>query len=123
MLIISAAAIEALKMEYGETDMVSCYAKAQGMNVPTQEAVLLLNNQKVIILFISKLTNKLIQKMMFNRVELSNSTLKSGLFLDERWTFTGRGQKWSFRIPAKILPLGNGQRVFLDSLVDKDFAS
>lgn len=123
LIVIRSSIIQKFKNDYGSANMICCYAKAQGMSAFTQEAILLLNDQRVIILFISKITNKLIQKVEFSKTEILKSVLKKGILFDAVWTFSGRKQKWKFRIMYKILPLGNMQKEFLDYLFNSDFIS
>ncbi|MGG5372751.1 hypothetical protein [Enterococcus sp. AZ196] len=116
MLIVRSALLNNFKRIYGETDMVCCYARAQGFSAISQDAILLMNNEKIVILFISYFTNRLIQKVEFSKDDLIESQLKSGTLLADIWRFTAKGQKWFFRIQRKIIPLGNRQIEFLNFL-------
>ncbi|WYJ90109.1 hypothetical protein A5888_001837 [Enterococcus sp. 9E7_DIV0242] len=93
--------------------MHTCFATAQGMSAITGQAILLINHEKLIILFVSRITEQVVQKVEFNIEELSDSTINYGLLISNSWKFKGRGQKWSFRIQP-ILTLKNAQQDFLD---------
>ena len=116
MLIIRPALLDNFQKEYGETGMVRCYAKAQGSSAITQDVILLMNDEKLVFLFISYITNRLIRKIDFSSKEILNSRVKSGVLLDDIWQFSAGGQKWFFRIQRKIIPLGNRQSEFLTYL-------
>ena len=121
MLLIRLHTLEALFQEHGKPDMHYCFAQARGMSAPTNQALLMVNEQQVLLLFISKLQNKVVQKLVFDKNELSDSHLTAGMLLDDCWTFNGRNQRWSFRIPRRILTLGTLQKGFLDYLRDSPF--
>lgn len=113
MILITDEVIIEMKNVYGEEDMFACFADAQGISAISAQAILLINKEKLIILFINKITNNLVQKIEFQIEEISESNIKKGMFYTNIWNFKGRGQKWKFRI-QKILTLGNRQKEFLD---------
>lgn len=67
MFLIRKETIEHLKNNYGESSMLSGYAIVQGMSSNTNEAMLLLSENKLIILFISNFSSNLVQKVEFDK--------------------------------------------------------
>lgn len=120
-MIVRIELLNKFKNYYGETDMLCCYAQSQGVSAITQNVVLLVNREKVVILFVSFFRNHLVHKIEFTKNELSDRKIKFGRLLDDIWQFTARGQKWSFRIQRKIFTLGNRQSEFLDYLKENQF--
>ncbi|WP_265459394.1 hypothetical protein [Enterococcus sp. HY326] len=115
MIILRESVIHELKNLHGQANMLPCYAEARGLSVITEQAVLLLSSEKLTILFISKISNQLIQKVEFNFSEITNSTLKESLFAAATWQFNARGQRWKFRIPT-VLPLRKMRHNFIEGL-------
>lgn len=115
MIILSSNAITSLKNNYGDFDMLPCYSIPQGLSAVTNQAILLMNHEKIIILYISKVTDKVVQKIEFSLNEISNSTLKQNFFQGYIWKFYSHGQNWRFKIPY-VIPLRQIQNTFIEQL-------
>jgi len=96
--------------------MQICYAKAQSLSATTNQAILLMNEEKIIILFLNFLVTKVVHKVEFATSDLLDSKLRFEQGLSVSWSFNVQGQRWRFQIMKQILPLGTMQGDFLDFL-------
>lgn len=115
MLIINDEQIIYFKNTYGKADMIPCYSEAFGILAPSNQAILLINPTTITVVYINKVSNRLVQKIEFDRSEIANSSLKTNLFAGKKWSFSARNQIWKFRIPF-VLPLKATQKCFIDNL-------
>ncbi|MGL9746436.1 hypothetical protein [Enterococcus sp. DIV0170] len=97
--------------------MLPCYTIAQGISASSNQAVLLVNKNKLIVLYIHKLSDKVVQKNELNLAEISRSTLRNSLPFSKVWRFYYKEQKWIFRIPY-IHPLRIIKTDFVDFLYE-----
>lgn len=104
-----------------EPETVCCFSIATGMSAISQQAILLLNDRKVTILFINKLTSTIVKKVEFVNCEISNSSLKRWFLFEERWNFTAGQKNWAFKIQLQILPIRPMQKEFLRCLRESSY--
>ncbi|UQZ36682.1 hypothetical protein C2I18_26000 [Paenibacillus sp. PK3_47] len=116
MIFITKKNIHKLIEPYRESDMLVCYSTPQSFSAYSSRAILLINNRKVIILFLNLFSTKVIQKVEFEAAELEEQNYNPGYASSAIWSFKIKGEKWKFRIIKKILTLGSMQREFLDFL-------
>lgn len=114
-MFITIKTMDGLKSMYGESDMLVCYSIAQGISATTDQAILLINEKKLLILYINKLTNNIVQKNEFLFSEFSKSSLKNCFFFSTVWKFNCCGQSLTFKIPF-IYPLRTIRRDFIKCL-------
>jgi hypothetical protein len=93
-----------------------CYSTPQSLSAYTSRAILLLNNDRIIILFLNLFSSKVVQKVEFEVTDLQEQKYHSGFLSSAVWSFNIKGQHWRFRIIKKILPLGSMQGDFLNFL-------
>lgn len=113
MFFITQKTINGLAAKYKEPDMLTCYAVSQALASVTSRAILLINNSKVIILFLNALSSKVVQKVEFDIADIQNQKFKSGLLFSAIWSFDAGGKHWRFSIIKKMLTLGSMQGDFL----------
>ncbi|WP_227871876.1 hypothetical protein [Paenibacillus bovis] len=101
---------------YLQPDMRICYAKSQSLASVTNQAVLLLNQDKFVIIFLTLFTSKVAAVFEFATTDLLNQKYRSGPSLASVWSFDAGGQHWRFLITKVILPLGSMQGDFLEFL-------
>ncbi|AIQ68476.1 hypothetical protein PGRAT_13265 [Paenibacillus graminis] len=116
MIFINKKTIDKLTESHKESDMLSCYSTPQSLSACTSRAIILLNNDRIILLFLNLFSSKVVQKVEFEVAELQEQKYHSGYLSSAIWSFNVRGQHWKFRIIKKILPLGSMQRDFLNFL-------
>ncbi|KAF6614886.1 MULTISPECIES: hypothetical protein [Paenibacillus] len=116
MLFITKKLIDKLAEPYRESDMLICYSTPQSFSAYTSRAILLLNNDRIIMLFLNLFSTKVVQKVEFEVADLQEQKYYSGLLSSVIWSFNINGQHWRFSIMRKILPLGSMQRDFLNFL-------
>lgn len=115
MIFITKKTIAQLTEPYRESDMVVCYSTPQSFSAYSSRAILLMNNDRVIILFLNLFSSKVVQKVEFESADLQEQKYNPGLS-SAIWSFKIKGQNWKFRIIKKILTLGSMQGDFLDFL-------
>ena len=81
MIILKQKIIHRFAERYGSPDMITCYSDTRGFSAISPQAILLINQHHLIVLYIGLLSNKLVQRVDFQLTEISNSKLKSGFFL------------------------------------------
>lgn len=116
MFFITHKTINGLAAQHKEPDMLTCYAVSQALSSVTSRAILLINNSKVIILFLNALSTKVVQKVEFDVADLQNQKFKSGLLFSAIWSFDVGGKHWRFSIIKKMLTLGSMQGDFVGFL-------
>lgn len=116
MLFITKKSIDRLAASYKEPDMFTCYANSQSFSSTTSRAILLINYNKLTILFLNLFSTKVVHKVEFDVADLQKHKYKSGDPLASVWSFTTEGKSWRFRIVKKILTLGSMQGDFLKFL-------
>ncbi|WP_288624007.1 hypothetical protein [uncultured Streptococcus sp.] len=97
-------------------EMFFCYAESQSISGTTSKVILLIDDKKLIILFLNFFLTKIIDKVCYDREKIENQKIKNGLFLDVIWSFSVGNSKWRFRILRKILLLKNTQGQFIDKI-------
>lgn len=113
MFFITQKTINSLAAQHKEPDMLTCYADSQALSSVTSRAILLINNSKVIILFLNALSSKVVQKVEFDVADIRNQKFKSGVLFSAIWSFDVGGKHWRFSIIKKMLTLGSMQGDFL----------
>ncbi|MTD41456.1 hypothetical protein GIX45_23115 [Erwinia sp. CPCC 100877] len=116
-MLITKKLIHRLSEPYIKGQMYACYAESQSLDSISSKAVLLMDDQTLIILFLNFFQTKVIHPIEYNREELANYQLKEGFNgLDVVWYFTIKDKSWRFRIMKKIITLGKMQREFIEEL-------
>lgn len=115
MIILKQKIIHRFAERYGSPDMITCYSDTRGFSAISPQAILLINQHHLIVLYIGLLSNKLVQRVDFQLTEISNSKLKSGFFFSTIWQFNAKNQKWKFVIPY-VIPLKDNQKQFIEYL-------
>lgn len=116
MLFIHKKLINKLTAPYAEQDMLTCYATAESLSAYTSRAILLVDHNKLVMLFLNFFSSKVVHTIEFEISELQSHRYKNGSFLSVVWSFQSRGQTWRFRMVRKMLTLGTMQGDFLDFL-------
>lgn len=106
-----------------EPGTVCCFSIATGMSAISQQAILLLNDRKITILFINKFTNNIVKKVEFVDCDISNSSLKQWFLFEERWNFTAGKKNWTFKIQRPILSIRPMQKEFIRYLRESSYIS
>lgn len=119
MLFIHKKLIDSLAKTYREPDMLVCYCTPQGFSAITNRAVLLINEHKIIVLFLNLFSTKVVQKMEYKVTDIQDQKYQSGDPFSSLWSFNSMGQRWKFRIPKLIITLGSMQSEFLHFLRQK----
>jgi hypothetical protein len=119
MFFITQKTINGLATQHKEPDMLTCYAVSQSLSSVTSRAILLINNSKVVILFLNVFSSKVVKKVEFNLTKLQQQKLKSGVLFSAIWSFDVNGAHWRFSIIKKMLTLGSMQGDFLRFLRQK----
>lgn len=116
-MIITKKMMYRLSQPYIEQEMSACYAESQSLASTSSKVILLLNDTKLIILFLNFTSSKVIHKIDYNREELVNKKIKNGAsFLDVVWSFSVENTAWRFRIMKKIVTLDKMQMNFINKL-------
>lgn len=115
-MIITKKMMYRLSKPYIEQEMSACYAESQSLASTSSKVILLLNDTKLIILFLNFTSSKVIHKIDYNREELVNKKIKNGAFLDIVWSFSVENTAWRFRIMKKIVTLDKMQMNFINKL-------
>ncbi|MFG3613775.1 hypothetical protein [Rummeliibacillus stabekisii] len=113
MLFITKKSLESLAESHREPDMLLCYATPQGFSAITNRAILLINDNHMIVLFLNLFSTKIVHKLIFELAEIQDQKYATKDPLTVLWSFNLKRQAWKFRIPTKILTLGSMQREFL----------
>lgn len=114
MLFITKKSTNRIIEAHIEPGMFVCYATPQGFSAVTSRAILLINDNKLIVLFLNLFSTKVVQKIEFRLTDLQEHTYNSSIDpLTAVWSFNYQGQRWKFRILKKILTLGSMQGEFL----------
>lgn len=116
MLFITRKSIDRLTEPYREPDMLACYAISQTISSTTSKAILLINRNRLRILFLNIFSSKVVEMVDFALDNLINQKLKSGMGLSAIWSFQLNGTHWRFSIIKKMLTLGSMQGDFLSFL-------
>ncbi len=116
MLFITKKLIDKLAEPHRESDMLICYSTPQSFSAYTSRAILLLNNDRIIILFLNLFSTKVVQKVEYEVADLQEQKYHSGHLSSAIWSFKIKGKHSRFRIIKKILTLGSMQRDFLNFL-------
>ncbi|WP_046228051.1 hypothetical protein [Paenibacillus dauci] len=116
MLFINKKLVNTPAEPYWQPDMVICYAKSQSLASVTNQAVLLLNTNKLVIIFLTLFTSKTAAVFEFATADVLNQKYNPSLGLSSTWSFDAGGQHWRFLINKVILPLGSMQADFLEFL-------
>lgn len=119
MLFITKKSLESLAESHREPDMLLCYATPQGFSAITNRAILLINDNQMIVLFLNLFSTKIVHKLVFEVTEIRDQKYSTKDPLTDLWSFKLKGQAWKFRIPIKILTLGSMQREFLSFVAQK----
>lgn len=114
MLFIHKKLINKLTTPYIEPNMQVCYAQSQSFASYSSKTILLLNHDKLMILFLNFFSSKVVHTLEIPITDLQEQKYDRGNLLDALWSFHSNGQRWRFRIIKKILPLGTMQQDFLD---------
>lgn len=117
MLFITKKTTAKLTEAHIDPGMCACYATPQGFSAVTSRAILLINDNKLIILFLNMFSTKVVRKVELRIADLQEQTYNSSIDpLTAVWSFNHQGQRWKFRILKKILTLGSMQGEFLSFL-------
>lgn len=116
MFLINKKLINKLAAPYQEPTMQVCYATPQHFSAYSSKAVLLLNEEKLIVLFLNFFSSKVIHKVELSMADMQEHRYNKGLSLASTWSFQSNGQTWRFQMLKKIIPLGKMQQKFLDFL-------
>lgn len=116
MIFITKKTIEELSETHKEPNMFTCYSTPQSFSATTSRAILLINSNRFVILFLNLFSSKVVHKIEFEIADLQKQKFRAGNMLSAIWSFNAKGQSWNFRIPQKILTLGSMQSDFLNYL-------
>ncbi|WP_342572014.1 hypothetical protein MKY85_05385 [Paenibacillus sp. FSL R5-0749] len=116
MLLITRKSIYRLVQPYREPDMLACYAISQTISSPTSKAILLINRDRLKVLFLNVFSSKVVEIIDFALDDLKNQKLKSGMGLSAMWSFQLNGTHWRFSMIKKMLTLGSMQGDLLSFL-------
>ncbi|MBP1310378.1 hypothetical protein JOD82_003475 [Paenibacillus sp. 1182] len=116
MIFINKKTINKLTESHREPNMLICYSTPQSLSAWSSRAILLLNNDEIIILFLNLFSTKVVQKVEFEVADLQEQKYHSIYLSSAIWSFNSKGQHWRFKIIKKIIPLGSMQRDFLNFL-------
>ncbi len=116
MLFITRKSIDRLTEPYREPDMLACYAISQTISSPTSKAILLINRERLRVLFLNVFSSKVVETVDFALDDLQHQKLKSGMRLSTIWSFQLNGTQWRFSMIKKMLTLGSMQGDFLSFL-------
>ncbi|GAA0234253.1 hypothetical protein [Metaclostridioides mangenotii] len=115
MLVIRKKVINDLITKHGESNMIGAFAEARDFTIIDRQTILMINDNKMISITISKLYNEVKKVEVFNRrdikyMKISKSIMSTKLAI-ETDTFKG-----TFLIKNKISTLGEMQKEFLHKL-------
>lgn len=116
MIFINKKTIDKLTESHRESNMHICYSTPQSFSARTSRAILLVNEDRMIILFLNLFSSKVVHKVEFEVSDLEEQKYRSGTLLSAIWSFKVNGQYWNFRIIKKIVTLGSMQSDFLHFL-------
>lgn len=112
MLFITKKLINRLSEPHREPDMLACYATPQSFSAHTSRAILLISQDRVIILYLNLFSTRVVHKVEYEVAELEDQKYKDASLSAAGWSFSIQGQRCRFRIMKVILPLGSMQRDF-----------
>jgi hypothetical protein len=116
-MLLTKKTVKRLTIPYMNGDMKIAVSTSQSLNSISSKAILLIDDSKLIILFLNFFQTKVIDHIVYQRKAITNSELTNGfLGIDVVWKFTVNNRKWRFRILKKIFPLGDLQRQFIDQI-------
>ena len=113
MIFITKKLLDRLTRSHREPNMFMCYSTPQSLSAKTSRAILLINEDTLIILFLNFFSTKVVHKVEFRTAELQDQKYHSGTLLSATWSFHVHGRRWKFMISKKILTLGSMQSDFL----------
>ncbi len=113
MIFITKKLIYSLAEPHREPGMLVCYATPQGFSAITSRAILLINDNRMIVLFLNLFSTKVVQKIEFEIADIQNQKYHSKTPLTALWSFKIMDRIWKFRISKKIVTLGSMQSEFL----------
>jgi len=116
MFLINKKLIYKLIEPYQESNMQICYATPQHFSAYSSKAVLLLNQDKLIVLFLNFFSSKVIHTVELSIADMQEHHYNKGMSLASIWSFQSDGHSWRFSILKKLIPLGKMQQEFLDFL-------
>ncbi|WP_322904769.1 hypothetical protein [Paenibacillus campi] len=116
MLLITKRSLNRLAAPYREADMLMCHAIPQHMTTPSTRAILLMNEQKLVVVFLNLFLTRVVHTEQLALTELQGQKFKSGVGLAAVWSFQAKGANWRFQIMWTMLTLGSMQRDFLEFL-------
>ncbi|WP_410771676.1 hypothetical protein [Fontibacillus sp. BL9] len=119
MIFINKKLIDRLTESHREPDMLVCYATLQGFSAITSRAILLINDSRIIVLFLNLFSSKVVHKVEIEVADIQNQKYHSRTPLTALWSLNIKGQHWKFRITKKIVTLGSMQSEFLNFLQQK----
>ncbi len=114
MLFITKRNLNRLAQPYRESDMLLAYATPQHIFARSSRAILLVNEDKLIVLFLNLFSTRVLQQVELKIADLQEPELKFGVGLASVLSFHAVGGKWRFQIMRTILTLGSMQGEFLD---------
>lgn len=114
MIFITKKLLNRLTQTHREPNMFICYSTPQSLSAKTSRAILLINEDKLMILFLNFFSTKVVHNVESQTAELQDQTYHSGTLFSATWSFHVQGQRWKFMIPRKILTLGSMQSDFLN---------
>ncbi len=116
MFFIRKKAMQRLAEPYREPDMFMCYATPQHLHTYSTRALLLVNQDKLVVLFLNLFSTRVVHCSELAIADLQEQKFKSGVGLEAVWSFQVNGANWRFQIMWTILTLGSMQRDFLEFL-------
>lgn len=120
MFIIQKATLKNFKQSYGDPHDDVAFALGGWDSLQAPQAILMLNDARLLILKIASLTNTLIEAREIQYRDMQNVRMKSHfLAFQVHWSFTAHNLKYDFYIPKKILTLGDSQKKFIQFLNQK----
>lgn len=114
MIFITKKLLDRLTQSHREPNMYICYSTPQSLSAKTSRAILLINEDKLMILFLNFFSTKVVHKVEYQTAELQDQKFHSGTLLSATWSFHVHGQRCRFMITRKILTLGSMQSDFLN---------
>nr|WP_312984158.1 hypothetical protein [Clostridioides sp.] len=115
MLVIRKKIINDIITKHGELNMFGALAEARDFSIIDGQTILMLNDEKIVSVTISKLYNEVKKVEVFNRSDLRSIKVTKSIMSTKLYIKTDTF-KGTFIIKNKISTLGDMQKEFLEKL-------
>lgn len=115
MITITKKNINSILKQENLDQNIACYAQPVHYLYGPNQAILVLEPDKITVLYISTVRNRTLLKKEFIRKNIINPSIKNNL-LDIKFCFYYNEKKFTFKIMKKVIFLGKIQEDFLSSL-------